>query len=434
MIPHRFFFLLMATWLVAALLTAFNPHLLYLWQYLGLILLVCALIDAALMKKIPALILVRQVHHSLPLGVWYKVKLRLENTSRYPLYVNVFDHYPTQCDMQGLPFKGVVLGKSALEFSYQILPQQRGEMTFSPCQILIRSPLHFWKKNYRIGPQEKVRVYPNFAAVARYTLLATENRLAYMGIRKKRKRGEGLEFHQLREYYEGDSLRQIDWKATSRLKKLISKEYQEESDQQIIFLLDCGRRMITKDGELSHFDHSLNAVLLLSYVALRQGDAVGFMAFSGENRWLPPHKGAHTINKILNHLYDLHPSYQTPDYSQAVTRLLSKLKKRALIILVSNIRDEDVDDLIPALKLLRQKHLLLVASLHETVIEEVLKSPVDNLDDALRVAATRLYQIDRQHSFEILQSHRIPYLDTIPEQFPIALVNKYLDIKLSGNL
>ena len=75
-------------------------------------------------------------------------------------------------------------------------------------------------------------------------------------------------------------------KTYTRLQKIISKDYQQERDQNIIFLLDSGRRMRTKDGDLSHFDQALNATLLVASIALRQGDAVGLKVFGGRDRFL----------------------------------------------------------------------------------------------------------------------------------------------------
>ena len=118
-------------------------------------------------------------------------------------------------------------------------------------------------------------------------------------------------------------MRQIDWKATSRIRKLISREYQDQRDQQVFFLIDCGRRMTAKDGELSHFDHALNSVLLLAYVALRQGDAVGLMTFGGAPRYVAARKGAGMVNVVLNALYDLQPGMSSPDYANAATDLRS---------------------------------------------------------------------------------------------------------------
>ncbi|MCK5813231.1 MAG: DUF58 domain-containing protein, partial [Cocleimonas sp.] len=248
------------------------------------------------------------------------------------------------------------------------------------------------------------------------------------------RRGEGQDFHQLREYRQGDALRQIDWKATARSLKLISREYQDERDQEIIFMLDCGHRMLAKDDELSHFDHTLNAILLLSYVALRQGDAVGLGTFSGESRWIPPRKGYHTIQQILNTVYDLQPSSESPDFSKAATDLMIRHKKRALIVVLTNIRDEDSDDLLPAINLLRKRHLVLVSSLREKAIDNVLQQPIKKLPDAILNAATHQYLQHRKKAFEKLLHNGTSALETTPDHLSVELINAYLNIKSSGVL
>jgi uncharacterized protein (DUF58 family) len=261
-----------------------------------------------------------------------------------------------------------------------------------------------------------------------------DNRLSQMGILTRRRRGEGLDFHQLREYRLGDSPRQVDWKATSRMRKLISREYQDERDQEVIFLLDCGHRMLTKDDALSHFDHTLNAILLLTYVALRQGDAVGLSTFSGEERWVAPLKGVGTMNRILNSVFDLQPSTDAPDYTKAVMNLLARHKKRSLVIVISNLRDEDSDDLLPALQLLRKRHLVLLTSMQEQALTDVLESTVEDFDDAIRVAATHDYLRYRREAFERIQASGILSMDVVPTQLSVGLVNEYLAIKSSGIL
>ncbi|MGB3916869.1 MAG: DUF58 domain-containing protein, partial [Thiothrix litoralis] len=267
-----------------------------------------------------------------------------------------------------------------------------------------------------------------------YALMATDHHLSHMGIMKKRRRGEGQDFHQLREYRAGDSLRQIDWKASSRMRRPISREYQDERDQEIIFLLDCGHRMLAKDDSLSHFDHTLNAILLLTYVALRQGDAVGLGSFAGQSRWLPAHKGQHNVQHMLDALYDLQPTTQAPDYAQAVTELLVRQKKRALVILLTNLRDEDLDDLLPAVHILRKRHLVLLASMREQAIDQALDKPVDNQEDALHKAAVQHYLATREATLQRIRAAGIRCLDVAPPALSVNLINHYLDIKRSGIL
>jgi len=376
----------------------------------------------------------RGMASSLPLGVPAKIRLRLHNTGPAPLALQVFDHHPTDMKSRNLPQQARIDPEGFSELTYTATPLLRGEFLFRRLQLRLLSPWGLWRRQRWIDLEDRVRVYPNFAPVAKYTLLATDNRLSQMGIRRHRRRGEGQDFHQLREYRQGDALRQIDWKASARIRKLISREYQEERDQEIIFLLDCGHRMLARDDELSHFDHSLNAILLLAYVALRQGDAVGFSNFGSTPRWLPPFKGPAMIHRLLNTLYDIQPSTQAPDYSEAATKLLLRQKKRALIVLITNLRDEDPDDLLPAIQLLRQRHLVLVASMREQALDQELERPIEDFNQALRHAATRDYMNRRSQVMEALQSHKALYLDVPPQELSVALVNRYLDIKTSGQL
>ncbi|OQY46702.1 MAG: hypothetical protein B6247_27440 [Candidatus Parabeggiatoa sp. nov. 2] len=432
--PARLAFIGLSLWLTLALAATLRPPMMVYWQIGGIFLLLLALFDALRIWFLRPIQIQRQIPCSLPLGVWSEVILRLHNPSLAPRLIEIFDDYPVTCDLQGQPQRLTLPGFAAMETQYRIRPQQRGAIQFAGVHLLHHSPWRFWKHARYIELKTPTRVYPNFAAMTKYTLFATENRLGQLGIRKLQRRGEGLEFHQLREYRPGDALRQIDWNATARHKKLISKEYQDERDQQIIFLIDCGRRMLAQDGALSHFDHTLNAILLLSYVALRQGDALGLMTFSGEQRWLAPRKSMNTINVVLNTVYDLQPSTHASDYLNAATQLMIRLKKRALVVLISNLRDEDSDELLPALQLLRKKHLVLLASLQERILNEVLEQPVLNFEDALRHAATFNYLNSRQGTHDALKSHGIIYLDTEPEQLPVMMINRYLEIKRSGML
>jgi uncharacterized protein (DUF58 family) len=277
-------------------------------------------------------------------------------------------------------------------------------------------------------------VYPNFRAVSRYSLLAAANRAGELGVRRRPRRGEGLEFHQLREYRQGDSLRQIDWKATARLRRAVSREYEEERDQQIVFLLDCGRKMHARDEALSHFDHALDAVLLLAHVALRQGDAVGLLAFSGSPRWLAPRKGAKQLDRVLNSVYDLTSGTRASDYLEAAQQLSRRLAKRALVVVVSNLRDEDHEELLLAARLLGRRHLVLVASMKERALSKALDSRVKDLDSALTISATHQYLQARRRAHERLRKSGVLALDAEPQQLAVALVNGYLDVKASGIL
>jgi len=434
MIPSARFLWLIFLLLLAGLVPALWPEWRGVWWATLAFVLALALLDALLALRLPIPRIRRKLPGSLALGVKENVTLQLKHRGKRPLQLAVYDLHPVAMQAEGLPHTLRLKPGEIAQVCYVLRAVERGEMQFGDVQLRLDSPLKLWRRQCRVPLQEKVRVYPNFAAVSKYTLLAADNHLSQMGIRKIRRRGEGQDFHQLREYRQGDPIRQIDWKASSRMRKLISREYQEERDQEVVFLLDCGHRMLARDGELSHFDHSLNAILLLAYVALRQGDAVGFGNFSGKQRWLHPIKGHGKINHLFNTLYDLQPTSQAPDYAAAATQLLLRQKKRALIVILTNLRDEDTADLLPAVQLLRQRHLVLVASMREQALDLELDKTVNDFDQALLHAATREYLQERDHSVDTLRSSGVMCLDVIPQDLSVSLVNQYLDIKSSGKL
>lgn len=425
---------LLLLWLIWSLIASFITDWLWLWYISTTLLIILISWQAWRSYLIQAVEFNRQAPNTLSLGVWSEISIIVHNPYTYQQNIAIFDHYPLPSEYLGLPQRLLLQPKQSLQMRYNLRPLQRGAQEFVAIETLTTRGWGLWQKYHYIKCHTAVKIYPNIAVMSKYAWLATQDRLGQMGVKRLPRRGEGLEFHQLREYLPEDNLRQIDWNASARLNKLISKQYQDERDQRVIFLLDCGRRMRAQDDDLAHFDHSLNAVLLLSYVALRQGDAVGLMTFSGEQRWLAARKGLNSILAILNAVYDLQPTMQTSDYLQAAKNLSQRLHKRALVVLISNLRDEDQPELVAAMKLLGRRHLVLLASLQENILQLLLKTGIDDFSSALRYAATQEYLYSRRQAHESLQQHGILYLDSSPKDLPIALINRYWEIKRSGRL
>jgi uncharacterized protein (DUF58 family) len=265
-------------------------------------------------------------------------------------------------------------------------------------------------------------------------LLAMQHRDSPLGIVRRARAGTSREFHQLRDYRDGDPLAQIDWNATSRRQRLISRDYQEQRNQAVVFLLDTGRRMRAMDGALPQFDHALNAILLVSHVALKQGDQVSVKSFGGEERWLPPVKGAHAMPVLLNHLYDYQTTSSPSDFAGGVEHLMARQRRRALVIVLTNLRGEDGKELLPALQVLQSKHLVLLASLRERTVDDAVTRPVATLPHALRYLAADRYLNERREIMAGLGACGILTLDATAQELAIALANRYLDIKAAGRL
>jgi uncharacterized protein (DUF58 family) len=434
MLPSPLLVRLALLWVIAAIAASVWGELADAWLLGSALIGAIALADLFLVQRRPRIDARRLLPGSAPLNVWLEARLHLSNHDRLRVSCEVHDHHPSECAAEGLPREVRIQPGGWTEFTYRLRPVSRGDLAFGPIELRLNSPLALWQRRLRVGEPAVLRVYPNFAALTRFALFATDNRLAQMGILQRRRRGEGLDFDQLREYREGDSQRKIDWKASQRLQKLISREYQDERDQQVVFLVDCGRRMRAKDDDCSHFDHALDAILLLAYVGLRQGDAVGLMTMSGQHLWVAPRKSHAMVSHILNEVYGLQPGLMTSDYYLAAVELSKRLKKRALVVLISNLRDEDDETLLPALRLLQKRHLVLFASLRERALDEAVGAPVENLDGALTHAAAIEYRRRRDAAFRQLKQGNVVCLDVPPQRLALALVNQYLDVKRSGQL
>jgi uncharacterized protein (DUF58 family) len=402
------------------------------WQLGGAGIALLALLDGVLLRRRPTPQVTREIPEVLPLGVEREVSLRVESATRQR--IELFDLHPGGWPAQGLPQTLELAAASATTFSYRLRPVARGDAVFEGVQLRMGSPLRLWKQSRLVGAPLRVRVYPNFAPLTRFALFSAEQASRLVGAHLKRRRGEGTDFNQMREYRIGDSLRQIDWKATSRSRKLISREYQDEKNQQLVMMVDTGRRMMAQEGELAHFDHVLNATLVVSYLALRQGDAAGLFATGGQSRWVVPRRGMGSIDTLLRASYDLQPQPVATDYLAAATELSLRQRKRSLVMIVTNVRDEDIEDLLAAVQLLKKRHLVCVASLRERALDEAMDDDVHDLPGAIQAAALARYLEQRTTAHEALRSHRVMVLDVTSDELPAALVERYLAVKRQGLL
>lgn len=381
----------------------------------------------------------RRLPAAFAIGVERSVRVTLEHEHRGNFACELYDHVGAGLVSTGLPVQLRLPAGRSVDATYRVTPAWRGEATFAPAEARFASRLGLWDLGVRLGTAETRRVYPDFAEVARYAWLAGDRRLQEIGIKTFVQRGEGTDFKQLAEYRYGDSVRHIDWKATLRLDKPIVREFQDERDQRVMLLIDCGRRMRADDRRAaigtSHFDQVLNAVMLLTYVALAQGDAVGALTFGtrpGEERLFAPRKGAHTLHALMGELYGVQPTPSHSDYVAAAQDLLRREGKRALVIVITNFRDEDGSELGLALRLLRRRHLVLLASVRERIVGELIAQPLTSGNAALDVASAHLYEQARRDAFRRLSARDALMVDALPERLGIELVNRYHAVKRAG--
>jgi uncharacterized protein (DUF58 family) len=425
---------------VLTVLTATTAIRLAFWILAGVVIAtVCdyAITRRAWRRATPAM--TRHLPAAFAIGARRAIGITIDNTGDRAWTCELYDHVDPTLRSEGLPLHLTVPASMRLDASYIVTPTGRGEVVFAQAHVRVRSRWGLCEMLERVGTVERRRVYPDFAQVARYAWLAGDRRLQEIGIKTYQLRGQGTDFKQLSEYRLGDSVRHIDWRATLRMDKPIVREFQDERDQNVMLLVDCGRRMRADDRTgvigTTHFDQVLNAVMLLSYVALKQGDAVGAMTFGtpvGEERSFPPRKGAHALNLLMGQLYGVQPTPTHSDYLAAAQDVLRKQRQRSLIIVITNFRDEDSAELGQALRLLKPRHLVLLASLRERVVRELQTQPLIGGDAAVDVASAHLYEQSRRDAFNRLATGATLMVDAEPERLGVELVNRYHALKRSG--
>ena len=424
---------LLVLWGVFGIAASFGRVPMETWMLGGGVLVGSALIDMLLVRSLRSPRITRTTADTWPVGIERPVALTLTPDGG-ALSFDVHDLHPGGWALHGMPQRVALKRGRETRIEYALRADARGDFSFEGTQLLMRSPLRLWRQSRVVGAPQQVRVFPNFAPLAKFAMFSADQASRLVGAHIKRRRGEGTDFHQMREYRVGDSLRQIDWKATSRARRLISREYQDEKNQQLVLLLDTGRRLLARDDTLSHFDHVLDASLVVAYLALRQGDAVGLLASGGTQAWVPPRRGIGSIDALLRATYALQPQPVATDFLAAATELSIRQRRRALVMLVTNLRDEDMDDLLAAVQMLRKRHLVCVASLREAALDSALDTEPHDLPAALRVASTAQYIAERNTAHDALRSHGVLVLDVTTDKLAASLVEKYLSIKRDGLL
>ena len=377
----------------------------------------------------------RQLPSAFALGQPHGVVVTLVNEGAWPWRLQLFDHVPSTMTLRLLPADVAVPARGKLDVRYEITATQRGKVVFDRAAVRVRSRLGLADLQLRIGAAQSVQVYPNFAALSRYAWLAGDRRLAEIGIKTYAARGAGTDFKQLGEYVPGMPTRHIDWNASFRHRRAVVREFQDDRDQAVMFLLDCGRRMRADEQsgtDGSHFDQALNAAMLLAYVALKDGDAVGAMTFGhdpSQQRHVAPAKGMGALNALVARLHDVEPSPTHSDYLAAARDLMLRVPRRSLVVVLTNFRDEDCAELEAALKLMRTRHLVLLASLKESVVAELVSQPLTDARAVTEVASAHWFERSRAEAFRRLAGRDQLLVDVEPQKLAATLVNRYHAVK-----
>ncbi len=378
----------------------------------------------------------RRVPPVLSLGTPNRVDLTVRNRSGRPLHVLVKDDPPPEFATPERKHGMRLHGWEHARVSDLTTPHRRGDYEFGDLHVrgLSRLRLVWWQKD--VAAAEAVCVYPNLQQLSEFDALARRGRLQEIGVRAARACGEGTEFESLREYVPDDSFRHIDWKATARRGSPITRQYQVERNQTVLILIDAGRMMAARAGEMTRVDYSINAALMLAHVARRLGDTVGLLVFSDRIKsFVPPSRGGGQAERMLEELYALEAELVEPDYRAAVTFLRARARKRAMICAFTDLVDPEVSArALSYLSSLRPEHLPLVATIRDEEIEALADAVPRTREGAYEKALASRTLAQRELALARLCSRGVVICDARPGDLAGAVISSYLGIKRRGQL
>ena len=359
------------------------------------------------------------------------VTIEITNRGRLPLRMQIRDELPPHFRVDKRTIRTTLPPNSRREVKYYLHPVARGDFALKRIHVRTLGPLGLVWVGFIIPTINEFKVYPNLIALRRYTLLAKKDRLTFEGFRALKLKGRGTDFAQLRDYLPDDDFRRIDWKSTARRNKLTVREYQIERAQNLFIMLDCGRLSSSHLGGHPRLDTTINAALMLAFVALQSGDRVGLMAFADDIKlFLPFEKGNRQLNRIIESLYDLQPAMVESDYRKAFIYVATKVRRRSMVTLFADIVDlTSSKQLLRNVQNLTPKHLPLMVLMRDEDVEAMAKERAEIPGELFRKISAQNLLLDRRVALNTLTHRGVLALDLPPDKLSVEAVNGYLQLK-----
>jgi len=403
----------------------------------SVVLVVLVAADVALLPDARDLEVEREAPLTLGVGDTGEVRYRVRSHWGRALRVTLFDALPmshvsarnAECSLQLVP-------RGSGELSFALEGRTRGEAPLGEVALRVFTPIGLVGRTLHYALDDRIVVAPSLAGVRRFRWLAVHQRLAAAGVRDARRRGEGRSFARLRDYVPGDDPRHIDWKATARRGHTITREFTIEQSQTVYVLVDAGRSMTQLAGEFPRFEYALSAALVLADVAASAGDRVGAMVFDDRIRALvPAQRGAAALQAMRNALVPVQPSLAEPDYAAAFRALAHRQRKRALIVLVTDVLEpRAARALLAHLTRGAAHHLAVVVALRNEALLAAAALPAGGSDAVYESAAAAELLAERAMALQRMRDAGVVVLDVAPDAMAAAVVSQYLELKARGAL
>ncbi|MEM7267786.1 MAG: DUF58 domain-containing protein [Pseudomonadota bacterium] len=256
-------------------------------------------------------------------------------------------------------------------------------------------------------------------------------RSALFGIKDVLTRGEGSDFHQLKEFSAGMDPGSIDWKRSARSRKLLAKEMRAERNHHVILAVDTGHQMREEIADLPKLDHAINAALATGWAATVGGDLIGLFAFDSRPRlFAPPAAGRGAFARIRAQMAELEYKSVETNPTLALAELNARTPRRSLIIVFTDFVDTtSAELLIENLAVLSRKHVLIFVAMRDPLLEELTTVAPRTMAGVAESVSAGQMRRERAEVLNRLQRLGVIVIDAAPGELTPRLVSAYIDLK-----
>lgn len=433
----RFFVMLLVgiVWIVPAWWSARMLPAAALWDLFVLAVFVFDLLQLPKPGKLEAR---RKWNGPLALGVPSEVSVEVHNAGRAAVRCRVVDETPSSLRAFP-PTVEIIAGPRADGMGkYSVLPRQRGNANIGRLFVRYESNLGFAQKRAVAETAQTVRVLPDLDEARHQALYLIRSKQVDMEKRRRRQKGQGREFESLRDYRQGDELRDVCWTATARRHQLTTRVFEIERSQVVWIVLDTGRLLRAEvpqgsegDLRLSKLDYAVNAALSLAQVATQSGDRVGLLAYGrGVRQNIAPGRGAVHIRTIVESLANVRGESSEADHSTAARVLLTEQRRRSLVVWITDFAETPtVPEVIEYAMQITKRHLVVFSAMNQPDLTALAQATPQNKTDMYRHAAALEIAHRRDLLLRGLRQRGVFAFELLPGQLTSSLVNQYLDIK-----
>ena len=402
---------------------------------LGIVLMATA-IDLVMLPTRGALTVTRNAPSSVGIGEQSLGSYHISSGWPRSIHAEIVDELP-EATRGGLTRTTLTLPPFAdMRMPFAVRGEVRGRWGLGRVALRLRSRFALVGERLTFSPGDAILVVPSMRGVRRFRILAMQHRLPAIGVRSLRRKGEGHGFAGLRDHAHGDDPRHIDWKATARRRKFITREHTIERSQTLLTMIDAGRGMTQLASGYPRFEHALSSALVLTDIAVAAGDRAGTLAFDDEIRaFAPAQRSRGALNVVRDVLLPVVASPREPDYAGAFRFLAARQRKRSLVVFFTDVIDVHASRaLLAHAEHSAVKHLTVVVALRNDDIFEAASSRETDTPRIYERAAAEEMIRARDEGLARMRRTGVVVLDVSPRHMTTAVVNRYLELKSRGVL